>query len=55
MKRMRRNEGKWGSSHPRYRLLEALFGFIKYRERNMAELDRWRHLYKSVPRKQKQV
>ncbi|KAF2849519.1 N2227-domain-containing protein [Plenodomus tracheiphilus IPT5] len=54
MKRMDRKHGKWGTTHPRYRLLEALFGFSKYRERNMAELDRWRSLYKNVGKKQKQ-
>ncbi|KAI8931810.1 hypothetical protein NX059_011447 [Plenodomus lindquistii] len=55
MKRMDRKSGKWGSTHPRYRLLEALFGFSKYRERNMAEVDRWRSLYKNVGKKQKQT
>ncbi|CBX96263.1 hypothetical protein LEMA_P111820.1 [Plenodomus lingam JN3] len=55
LKRMDRKSGKWGTTHPRYRLLEALFGFSKYRERNMAELDRWRSLYKNVGKKQKQI
>lgn len=55
MKRMDRKSGKWGSSHPRHRLLEALFGYTRYRERNMAELDRWRSLYKSVGKKQKKA
>lgn len=55
MKRMDRKHGKWGPTHPRYRLLEALFGFSKYRERNLAELNRWRSLYKNVSKKQKQV
>ncbi|KAH9876594.1 hypothetical protein J1614_003725 [Plenodomus biglobosus] len=55
LKRMNRKSGKWGPSHPRYRLLEALFGFSKYRERNMADLDRWRSLYKNVGKKQKQT
>jgi hypothetical protein len=55
MKRMDRKSGKWGTSHPRYRLLEALWGYYRYRERNMAELNRWRTLYKSVSKKQKRV
>lgn len=55
MKRMDPIHGKWSSTHPRYRLLEALFGFMKYRERNMAELDRWRKLYKNVGKQQKKV
>ncbi|KAF1925979.1 N2227-domain-containing protein [Didymella exigua CBS 183.55] len=45
MKRMSRKHGTWNTAHPRYRLLEALYGFAKYRERNMAELDRWRARY----------
>jgi carnosine N-methyltransferase len=55
MKRMNKKSGKWGTSHPRYRLLEALWGYTKYRERHMAELDRWRSLYRSVGKKQKKV
>lgn len=55
MKRMDSKHGKWSATHPRYRLLEALFGFTKYRERNMAELERWRNLYKNVGKKQKKV
>lgn len=55
LKRMNRKSEKWGTSHPRYRLLESLFGFTKYRERNLAELDRWRGLYKNVGVGQMQV
>ena len=55
MKRMDRKSGKWGTSHPRYRLLEALWAYTRYRERHMAELDRWRTLYKSVSKQQKKV
>lgn len=52
MKRMDRKSGKWTTNHPRYRLLEALWAYTRYRERHMAELDRWRTLYKSVSKKQ---
>jgi hypothetical protein len=55
MKRMDRKHGSWGTNHPRHRLLDALFGFSKYRERSMAELDRWRDLYTNVGKKQKRV
>lgn len=55
LKRMDRKTGTWGTSHPRYRLLEAIFAFSKYRERNLAELDRWRKLYTNVAKTQKQV
>jgi hypothetical protein len=55
LKRMDKKSGKWGTSHPRYRLLEALWAYTSYRERHMAELDRWRSLYKSTGKKQKKV
>jgi hypothetical protein len=55
IKRMDRNHGKWGSSHPRFRLLEALFSYSKYRDTNMVELDRWRGLYKNVGKQQKKA
>jgi hypothetical protein len=55
VKRMDRKNGKWNLSHPRYRLLEALFSYSKYRDSNIAELDRWRNLYKNVGKQQKNV
>lgn len=55
MKRMNRKTGKWGTGHPRYRLLEALYGFSKYRERNLAELKRWKDMYGNVKSGQRQV
>jgi hypothetical protein len=55
MKRMSRKHGRWGPSHPRHRLLEALSGFKNYRARSMADLERWRDLYENVGKKQKKV
>ncbi len=55
LKRMDKKSGRWGTSHPRYRLLEALWAYTKYRESHKAELDRWRSLYKSVGKQQKKV
>lgn len=55
MKRIDRKTGKWGTTHPRYRLLEALYGFTRYQERNMAELNRWRTMYTNVNKQQKKV
>jgi hypothetical protein len=55
MKRMSRKHGTWNTVHPRYRLLEALYGFSKYRERNLAELNRWRSMYSNVSKAQKKV
>ena len=50
-----RSVGDWTPSHPRYRLLDALHGFEKYYERQRAEVDRFKNLYKSVTRTQKNV
>jgi hypothetical protein len=55
LKRMDKKSGRWGTSHPRYRLLEALWAYTRYRESHKAELDRWRSLYKSVGKQQKKV
>ncbi|KAJ5578979.1 hypothetical protein N7450_007846 [Penicillium hetheringtonii] len=40
-------------NHPRQRLLTALYGFSRYKERHLAEVQRWRSLYKNVSKKQK--
>ncbi|KAL4814375.1 N2227-like protein-domain-containing protein [Aspergillus spinulosporus] len=53
--RLDRTSGTWGPSHPRHRLLMALYGFTRYKERNLAEVKRWRDLYKHVPKEQKQL
>ena len=55
MKRMVRKHGKWTPSHPRYRLLDALYGYSRYRDQSMVGLDRWRDLYKNIGKKQKKV
>lgn len=35
--------------------MEALFGFSRYKVRQMAELDRWKDLYNHVSKAQKKV
>ena len=55
LQRLSRGTGKWDSSHPRHRLLDALYGFRKYFDRNMDEVKRWKKLYKGVTRQQKKV
>ncbi|CCF33516.1 hypothetical protein CH063_00142 [Colletotrichum higginsianum] len=55
LKRMSKSHGKWDTNHPRHRLLEALFGFSRYKPRQMAELDRYKGLYKHVSKAQKAV
>ncbi|KAJ6785486.1 hypothetical protein PWT90_01196 [Aphanocladium album] len=48
-----RRDHNWSSTHPRHRLLDALFGFQSYYERQQAELERFRGLYKHVSKKHK--
>ncbi|KAF5525855.1 Carnosine N-methyltransferase [Colletotrichum aenigma] len=48
MKRLSKSHGKWDTNHPRHRLMEALFGFSRYKARQMAELNRWKDLYTHV-------
>ena len=55
MKKLERKAAKWNSNHPRYRLLEALYGYARYRERSMAELNRWRNKYSKLPKRQRKV
>ncbi|OLN87252.1 Carnosine N-methyltransferase 2 [Colletotrichum chlorophyti] len=52
-KRLSKSHGKWDTNHPRHRLLEALFGFSRYKLRQMAEIDRWKGLYNHVSKTQK--
>ncbi|KAG7123758.1 Carnosine N-methyltransferase like protein [Verticillium longisporum] len=55
LKRMSKSHGKWDTTHPRARLLDALHGYVRYRERQTAELDKWRRMYKSTSSSQKKV
>ncbi|KAK7700975.1 hypothetical protein SLS64_010569 [Diaporthe eres] len=55
LKRLSKSHGKWDTNHPRHRLMEALFGFSRYKVRQMAELDRWKDLYNHVSKAQKKV
>ncbi|KAI8270398.1 Carnosine N-methyltransferase [Colletotrichum sp. SAR11_239] len=55
MKRLSKSHGKWDTNHPRHRLMEALFGFSRYKVRQMAELNRWKDLYTHVSKAQKKV
>ncbi|KAH7161735.1 N2227-like protein-domain-containing protein [Dactylonectria macrodidyma] len=50
-----RPKGTLPSNHPRHRLLDALHGFTKYQERQKAELDRLKGLYKRVSKAQKSL
>ena len=37
--RLARSRGKWDSSHPRHRLLTALHGYTRYKERHLVETE----------------
>ncbi|CAG7921062.1 unnamed protein product [Penicillium olsonii] len=50
---LERSNGKWDSSHPRHRLLTALYGFTKYKDGSQSDINRWKDLYKKVPKRQK--
>ncbi|KAL4890559.1 N2227-like protein-domain-containing protein [Aspergillus ambiguus] len=53
--RLQRSSGTWGSSHPRQRLLTALHGYQRYKEKNLAEVQRWRNLYRQIPKRQRSM
>ncbi|KAM0330625.1 hypothetical protein ACHAQA_003574 [Verticillium albo-atrum] len=53
--RMSKSHGKWDTTHPRARLLDALHGYARYRERQTSELDRWRRMYKNTSSSQKKI
>ncbi|CAG7566342.1 unnamed protein product [Fusarium equiseti] len=54
-KSMARGWGNWNVHHPRHRLLDALYGYSRYYERQKAELDRLQGLYKHVSKAQKSL
>lgn len=53
--RIDRDSAQWDSKHPRWKLLEALHGFHRYKDITIAEIDRFEGLYKHVPRNHKKV
>lgn len=55
MSNMARDAGTWNKNHPRHRLLDALYGFSKYHERQKVELDRFEGFYKHVTKSQRAV
>ena len=55
LQRLDRGRGKWDASHTRHRLLDALYGFSKYFDRNVEDVRRWKKLYNGVSRQQKKV
>jgi hypothetical protein len=55
LQRLERSVGRWNDKHPRWRLLEALDGFDRYRHIVGEEIGRFEALYSHVPHEQKQV
>jgi hypothetical protein len=55
LRRAERSAGKWNDRHPRWRLLEALDGFDRYRQIVGEEINRFEALYSHVSPEQKQV
>lgn len=55
LQKLERSSGKWDTTHPRHRLLTALHGYTRYKDKNLAEVDRLRNLYKNVPKRQRTV
>ena len=53
LRRLSKSHGKWDNNHPRHRLMDAILGFSRYKVGQMAELDRWKGLYKHVSKAQK--
>ncbi|RGP81756.1 hypothetical protein FLONG3_141 [Fusarium longipes] len=54
-KSMARGWGNWSGHHPRHRLLDALYGYSRYYERQKSELNRLEGLYKHVSKAQKSL
>jgi len=52
---LERNEEDWTVNHPRYRLLQALHGFVRYKERYQNQVKGWVNEYESLPEAQKKV
>ncbi|KAF5024862.1 hypothetical protein F66182_3101 [Fusarium sp. NRRL 66182] len=50
-----RDSGTWNVHHPRHRLLDALYGYSRYYERQKVDLDRVQGLYKHVSKAQKSL
>ncbi|RVD86144.1 uncharacterized protein DFL_004434 [Arthrobotrys flagrans] len=55
LKELSRGHGKWGDQHPRKKLLDALFSYGRYFERNKPDVDRWSQLYNHVSSKHKRL
>ncbi|KAK2765115.1 hypothetical protein FQN54_008814 [Arachnomyces sp. PD_36] len=55
LKRLNKTNGNYNSKHPRHRLLTALHGFYRYRQRSLDELNRIKDLYGHAPKAHKKL
>ncbi|KAK6343462.1 hypothetical protein TWF730_011051 [Orbilia blumenaviensis] len=55
LKQLSRGHGSWGDQHPRKKLLDALYSYSRYSERNIPDVSRWRQLYGHVSSKHKRL
>lgn len=53
--RLAKSHGSFDVHHPRWRLLQTLWSFAKYRDFSKSEVQRWRDLYESTSKQQKEV
>lgn len=55
LQRLVRRKGCTDKNHPRARLLTTLHGFSRYKDRNKADLQRWRENYGHMPKHHRKV
>ncbi|QDS77719.1 hypothetical protein FKW77_004204 [Venturia effusa] len=48
-------EGELKQDHPRYRLLQAMHGYLRYQERYITQLQTWEKSYNDLPEAQRKV
>lgn len=51
----RPDEGELPKDHPRYRLLQAMHGYIRHQERYIDQLTNWEKSYSDLPEPQRKV
>jgi hypothetical protein len=50
-----RDKNGWTTNHPRYRVLQALHGFVRHKERYQNQLEGWQEEYNNLPDAQRKV
>ena len=52
---LNRDKGMWERRHPRYRLLDALHGYLSHYDLVSKDVNRWRSMYQNIPKQQRKV